>query len=131
MKNLLFFILLFSNTLCFSQRTWISLKTSSDDIAFMSANNKNTAWIKVVSKNIEYISSSGKKQIIDGHEISLYKIDCPNRKIGFIQSTIYNKKGNAIYTVKLQDYEVEMDYVIPDSVGENYLNSFCNLPTVE
>ncbi|MGI9650863.1 hypothetical protein [Chryseobacterium sp. RLHN22] len=45
-----------------------------------------------------------------------------------IQIAVYDKDGKNVYSTKLKDYEVEMEYVIPDSVGENYLNAYCNLP---
>lgn len=54
-----------------------------------------------------------------------------NRKLGLIQIVVYDKNGKTVNSTKLKDYEVDMDYVIPDSVGETYLDTYCNLPLIE
>lgn len=116
----------------YSQKTWLPVTTSfePDEKTFMALNTNNTIWIKKVSKNIEFHTQQGKKNI-DGYELMLFKVDCDNRKLGLIQIVVYDKKGKTVNSTKLKDYEVDMDYVIPDSVGETYLDTYCNLPLIE
>lgn len=116
----------------YSQKTWLPVTTSfePDEKTFMALNTNNTIWIKKVSKNIEFHTQQGKKNI-DGYQLMLFKVDCDNRKIGLIQIVVYDKNGKTVNSTKLKDYEVDMDYVIPDSVGETYLDTYCNLPLIE
>lgn len=116
----------------YSQKTWLPIVTSfePEKKTFMALNTNNTILIKIISENILFHSPQGKK-IIDGHELILFKVDCDNRKLGLIQIAVYDKKGKIVNSTKLKDYEVEMDNVIPDSVGETYLDAYCNLPLIE
>lgn len=116
----------------YSQKTWIPITTSFEprEETFMAVNTNNTIWIKKVSENTKVYVNQEKK-IIDGYQLLLFKIDCDNRKLGLIQVATYDKKGEVVNSTKLKDYEVEMDYVIPDSVGETYLDTYCNLPLIE
>lgn len=117
----------------YSQKTWVPIITSfePEEKTFMALNTNNTIWIKKVSKNIEFQTNVKTKKNIDGYELILFKVDCNNRKIGLIQIAVYDKNGKLLSSTKLQDYDVEMDYVIPDSVGETYLDTYCNLPLIE
>ena len=124
-----FFIMI---NFAYSQKTWLPVITSFEakEKTFMAVNTNNTIWIKKVSENTEVYVNQEKK-IIDGYQLILFKIDCDNRKLGLIQVAIYDKKGEIVTSTKLKDYEVDMDYVIPDSVGEIYLDTYCNLPLIE
>ena len=47
------------------------------------------------------------------------RIKLKNNKI-----ELYSEKHN--YTISLKSYEVEMNYVVPDSIGESLIKSFCD-----
>lgn len=132
-KRIIFLAIFFITNLLYSQKTWLPVITSFEPEVktFMTLNANNTIWIKKVSKNIEFQTTVKTKKNIDGYELKLLKVDCNNRKIGLIQIAVYDKSGKLLSSTKLQDYEVEMDYVIPDSVGETYLDTYCNLPLIE
>ena len=90
-------------------------------------NSYNTAWTKEISKKTKYYPTrSETPRIIDGYQINLQKFDCSEKKMGIIQITTYSKSGKVLKTSKSTDYYVEMNYVIPDSLGESLLNAFCS-----
>lgn len=99
-------------------------RTNIDGVTYKKYN------IKKVSKNVEYHIRQVKK-VIDGYELILYKLDCDSRKLGLIQIAVYDKTGKNVNNTKLEDYEVEIDYVIPESIGETYLDTYCNHALIE
>lgn len=60
----------------YSQKTWLPVTTSfePDEKTFMALNTNNTIWIKKVSKNIEFHTQQGKKNI-DGYQLMLFRVD--------------------------------------------------------
>lgn len=89
-------------------------------------NNEDSGWIKTVSDSIEYINSSGKKMKAEGYSMLLWKFDCIERQIGMAQFIVYSKEGKVLHSISLKSYEIEMLFVVPDSLGEIYFNTFCN-----
>jgi hypothetical protein len=94
--------------------------------------NTDTAWIKIVSEKTEYYPKnlyrlSDKPKKTDGYKLVLWKFDCASKKLGIIQSSVYNKDGEIIDSYKKNEILVEMDYVNPDSIGEALLGIFCGL----
>ena len=126
MKQVIFFFLFFSYSYCYSQ-DWQFLFEVELDTYYYKPNNKNTAWVKVISEKTEYFpsKSSLKTKSIDGYKIQLWKFDCLERQIGLIKSTTYSKEGKPIHNYSLNELLVEMDYVNPDSIGETLLSTFC------
>lgn len=45
--------------------------------------------------------------------------------MGITQLITSSKSGEVLKTTKIKDDLVEMDDVLPDSVGESFLQSFC------
>lgn len=131
-KHIIALAIFLITNLLYSQKTWLPVITSfePEEKTSMALHTKNTIWIKKVSKNVEYHTRQGKK-VVDGYELILYKVDCDSRKLGLIQIAVYDKEGKNVNNTKLEDYEVEMDYVIPESIGETYLDTYCNLPLIE
>lgn len=90
-------------------------------------NTDDTAWIKEVSNKLSYYETNKEqsKKIIDGYQITLYKFDCSKKQIGGIQLITYSKSGKVLKTYTFPEYLIEMNYVVPDSIGESLLKSFC------
>lgn len=125
MKRFLFLITLFIGSSLFSQ-DWEEILKGNESKYYYKPNANQTGWIKEVSDKITYYTNKGQtKKIIDGSKIVLYKFDCTNRQIGIIQIITYSKSGNIVNTYKINEHFIEMDYVVPDSIGEGILNSFC------
>lgn len=91
-------------------------------------NSHDTAWTKEISKTIIYFTGDKlqDKKVVDGYQINLYQFDCSDKKISIAQVNTYSKSGEVLKTTKIKDDLVEMDYVLPDSVGESFLQSFCS-----
>lgn len=126
MKRFLFLIMLFIGANLFSQ-DWEEILKGNESKYYYKPNTDKTGWIKEVSNKIAYYPTKKdqSKKIIDGSKIILYKFDCSNRQIGIIQIITYSKSGEIVDTYRINEYLVEMNYVIPDSIGEGLLDSFC------
>lgn len=126
MKRFLLLMTLLCGADLFSQ-DWREIAIGNDSKYYYKPNNDKTGWIKEVSEKLVYYSANTdkSKKIIDGYQISLYKFDCSEKQIGILQMTTYSKSGNVLKTLKINEYLVEMNYVIPDSIGEGMLDSFC------
>ena len=125
MKKILLLLSLFVFTLSYAQ-DW-KLIFEADDVAYYhKPNTKNTAWIKDVSDKTEYEpEDSLETKVIKGYQITLWKFDCDDKKIAPIQINVYSKEGKSLQNVKKDEYETEMFFVIPDSVGEGFFKVFC------
>lgn len=95
---------------------------------YFKKNSHETAWTKEVSKTIVYFTGDKMQdeKVVDGYQINLYKFGCSDKKIGIVQVSTYSKSGEVLKTTKIKDDLVEMNYVLPDSVGESFLQSFCS-----
>lgn len=127
MKKFLFITTLLIGANLFAQ-DWEYVTSGEDNNKFYyKPNTDDTAWIKEVSeKLVNYDTDKGKnKKTIDGYRVTLYKFDCSKRQIGGIQIITYSKLGKILKTYTLPEYLVQMNYVVPESIGESILNSFC------
>jgi hypothetical protein len=83
--------------------------------------------VKIVSEKTEYYpNKSTKKSYVDGYQLQLLKFDCREKKLGLVQHNVYSKDGKVLSTLEVKDYMIDMSYVIPDSLGENMINFFCD-----
>ena len=126
MKKILLLLSLLIFSLSYSQE-WKFLFEINNESFFFKPNTKNTGWIKVISEKTEYyLKNIVNVQVTDGYTKTLWKFDCENKKIAPLQINVYSKTGGLLQSIKKDEYETEMLFVIPDSVGEGFLNAFCN-----
>ncbi|MDR6157027.1 mRNA deadenylase 3'-5' endonuclease subunit Ccr4 [Chryseobacterium sp. SLBN-27] len=125
MKKIILLLPVFITTNLFSQ-DWKEILASDNHKYYYKPSTEKTAWIKDVSEQTEYYPANNNKKIIDGYKIILYKFDCSEKQIGVLQMTTYSKSGKVLNTTRINEYLVQMDYVIPDSIGEGILDSFCH-----
>ncbi len=119
------FFLICSSNLIAQNNEWIFIETGADNTKyFFKQNTEKTAWTKAESQETIYFDKDIKKTI-DGYHLSLWKYDCDERQIGIIQKNTYTKNGKLVNSFTLKSYEIEMNYVVPDSIGESLINSFC------
>ena len=127
MKNISLIILLFTFSFCYSQ-DWKLIGEVSNDTYYYKPNTRDTAWIKVVSEKTEYESKESQKLItVDGYKLILQKFNCRNKKLGTIEMYVYSEDGKLLDSYKEEEIFVQMDYVIPDTLGEDLLQTFCKL----
>ena len=125
MKQTLLFLLIVFSIKTYSQN-WEQILQTEQEEYFYKPNTRNTAWVKVVSEKTEYTSEKTlKNEIIDGYKMILWKFDCYEKKLGIIQAIIYSKDGKPLDSFKQNEILVEMDFVVPETVGEKLLYIFC------
>jgi len=132
MKASLIFIALFF---------FIKIDTFSQSWSFIGRNTKNEVyyirkystvssstkiWIKFVSKSVSY-TKRGKTLYINGYSISLYDTDCLGRRLNIRGITTYSASGNLVNSWSKEEYEDDWNEVIPDSVGEMFLEKACEI----
>lgn len=132
---LLSFISFFLNiNKIYSQENWIEIGKSkiSDEIFYINStyvsndNNVVKVWIKTTTiKTVKTKSKSTKK--IKTDKKFLYEFDCQNNKIRILYAVFYNSSGNVIDTYNPEEYSIEWEISIPDSLGEFLLNKSCEL----
>ncbi len=127
MTKFLFSLFFFIFTFNYSQ-DWKLISENDDSSYYYKPNTDDTAWIKEVSEKIEYYPNkkSMDAKYIDGFSLLLHKFDCNSKKLGWLQMNIYSKDGKLLNSYDTKEYLVDMKYVTPDSVGETFLNAFCN-----
>ena len=125
MKTILFlFVILFGENLVAQEWKYIT-KSANGTEYFYKPNTSKTAWIKQVSSQTAYYEK-GQKKIVDGYNLTLWRFDCEDKKIGVVQQNTYNADGELLNTFTLKEYEIELTYVVPDTIGENLINTFCS-----
>lgn len=124
MKKLLLALTLFLFSISYSQE-WKLLFKELNKTYYYKPNDETTAWVKIVSKKIEYYESKVLKSV-DGYKLMLYKFQCDSNKIGVKQIIVYSKKGKLMRKMTEKDKLVDMQQVPKTSIAENFLNVFCN-----
>jgi hypothetical protein len=132
---LLSFISFFLNiSKIYSQENWIEIGKSkiSDETFYINStyvsndNNVVKVWIKTtIIKTVKTKSKSTKK--IKTDKKFLYEFDCQNNKLRILYAVFYNSSGNVIDTYNPDEYSIEWEISIPDSLGEFLLNKSCEL----
>lgn len=92
-----------------------------------SQSEDNKYWIKEVAPKLDYQTKSGKKAILlNGYRLYLYDFDCTDRRLQLIQIATYNSAGKNVYSYEKEDWEEDWSDVIPDTIGELFLNTVCD-----
>ena len=127
MKNILLLVTVFLSGHLFSQtEEWLKLGTDTEKTTYYyKPHSNNKAWIKMESPQLTYYDNDGKSKTTDGYQLNLWIYDCDEKQLGLIQMITYDKSGNVLQTLNLKSFEIELRYVIPNSLGENFLQAFC------
>ena len=84
-------------------------------------------WIKEVGNKIEYTNSAKKKLFIKGYKLFLLDTNCEEMQMAVMQTALYNSLGKLVQNKVEPSYSVTFEDVIPDSIGEFWLNEACSL----
>jgi TonB family protein len=129
MKNLLILALILPFSL-FSQ-DWKVISVGNNSNYYIRKHSENPGdtkvWIKEEGPKIEYTNSAGKKVFIKGKHIFLWDINCDNKQIALISTTVYNSSGAVLNNTVIPSYSIEFQDVIPESKGEQWLDEACHL----
>ena len=132
---LISFILFFISTnKIHSQENWIEIgKSSTSDETFYinstyvsNDNNVVKVWIKTTTIKTIKNKSKGTKKIKTDKKF-LYEFDCQNNKLRILYGVFYNSSGNVIDTYNPDEFSIDWEIAIPDSLGEYLLNKSCEL----
>lgn len=92
-----------------------------------SQSGENKYWIKEVAPKLDYKTKSGKKVVVlNGYRLTLYDFDCSDRRLQLIQNVLYNSLGKNVFSYEKEDWEDDWSDVIPDTLGEFFLNTVCD-----
>jgi hypothetical protein len=85
-------------------------------------------WTKQESKQMTITTKSGETvKLTNAKELQLIVVNCKERKMKLVSSTVYNSQGKMVSNLTLQDYEQDWIDVVPDSMGEAMLDKTCEL----
>lgn len=84
-------------------------------------------WIKEVGNKIEYTNSAKKKLFLKGYKLFLLDTNCEEMQMAVLQTALYNSLGKLVQNKVEPSYLVTFEDVIPDSIGEFWLNEACSL----
>ena len=122
-----FFIIPFS---LFSQ-DWKVISVDANSNYYIRKHSENhgdtKVWIKEEGPNIAYTNAADKKLLINGMHVVLWDINCSDKQIGLVSTTIYNRNGTVLSNTVIPSFSIEYQDVIPGSKGELWLNEACNL----
>jgi TonB family protein len=126
-----FFFLLLVLPISLIAQDWKVISVGDNSNYYIRKHSENPGdtkvWIKEEGPKVEYTNSAGKKMLIRGKHIVLWDINCSDKQIALLSSTIYNSAGTVLNNTVIPSYSIEFQDVIPESKGELWLNEACNL----
>ncbi|WP_374442729.1 hypothetical protein [Epilithonimonas sp.] len=124
MKNIFTFFFIILSILEYSQN-WKLISTEDDKAIYYKPNTYDTAWIKTASEKTEYYLKNSKiAKITKGYILTPFKFDCVDKKMGLLQMNVYSKAGKLLNHFEEKEIPVDMNYVIPETLGEKIFLCF-------
>ena len=126
-KTTLIILSFFAFSTSYSQE-WKLIHSNTENIFHIKQNSENTAWIRI-TKNPDYIDFDLNEFTWDITEkkMILFRYDCIKKQLGELAYTSYNYSDKIMKSYQNEEYKVKMEYAIPESMGEVYVNAFCEL----
>ena len=127
MKNILLIIIAFiSISFSYSQEWKLINLNSENQVTYIRPHSEYSAWLKTIPYQVPTdFAKYGMDKTIEGYTVRLERFDCELKKIGTLAFYYYDKDGNVLYSREYNEYEVKMSYAVPDTVGEFWVNKFC------
>ena len=129
MKQLLLIIIsFFAFSYSFSQEWKLIDEGANGSETYIRPHSDNSAWIKKTKSDVPLdYEKYGFDKTTEGYTLVLYRFDCRSLKLGVLASNFYNNEGEVKYSKQLKEYEIDMNYAVPETIGEFWLKSFCEL----
>jgi len=124
-KTILIIFSFFAFSTSYSQE-WKLIHSNSESNFHIKKNSENTAWIRVTEKETEGYDFFG-SEFDKTETVELIKIDFSKKKYGELIYISYQRNGKIIHSRNIEESEVKMEFAIPDTLGELYVNIFCEL----
>ena len=129
MRKLLFAIVFLMTISTYSQqeKEWILIDDSESETIYIRKRTDDSAWFKTVYKNdkTKAKADSGYDEVVR-KSLVLFKFECINLMMGVLSSLKYDKDGNVITSNNVNEFLIQMKYVVPDSYGEFIFEYFCD-----
>ncbi|WP_040282489.1 hypothetical protein [Psychroserpens damuponensis] len=127
-RLLLITISFFAFSYSFSQEWQLINNELDGSETYIRQHTSNSAWIKRTKQDVPLdYDKYGFNKINEGYTVILFRFDCRSLKLGVLVSVYYNNEGEVKHSQQYEDYEVNMNYAVPDSLGEFWLKTFCEL----
>jgi hypothetical protein len=128
MKALIFLMLLAPLSSLFAQ-DWTYLTTSKNgNKQYYKKHSENVLfkkiWIKEEGSNLKMVNKNNKIVSYSGYNLSLYNVECRDKKIALIQVSHYDINDNLLSTSEGNEYKLV--YVVPGSFGDKIIEAACN-----
>lgn len=85
--------------------------------------NTKKIWIKEEGNNLKMVNNKNKIVSYAGYNLSLYNVDCVDRKLSLMQVDHYNLKNDLLKST--EGYEFKWMYMSPGSLGDMIINAAC------
>ena len=126
LKTILIILSIFTLSFSYAQE-WKLIHSNNDYDYHIRQNTQDTAWIKLTINK----DSKEMKDVVNEDYLSkqliLFRFNCSEKQIGQLAYTSYKANGDLKESYQLKSYEITMEYALPESMGEAYLNAFCEL----
>jgi hypothetical protein len=101
---------------------WIDVYESERETMKYQMYTKNTAWFETVYKN----NDEKHEGEIVRRELHLYKFDCDKKLWGVLSWIRYNDDSEIIVESQVKEFQVDMDYLVPNSNASQFYKCICN-----
>lgn len=127
-KRILLIITLLTVSFSYSQEWELIAETDDGQQTFMRPHTENSAWFKIIPYQVptDFVKQ-GMDKTTEGYIIQLKRFDCDLKKIGTLVLYYYDKDGNVKYSEETKEVLVKMSYAVPETVGEFWVNKFCEI----
>jgi hypothetical protein len=124
----LIFLMLFAPLSNLLAQDWTYLTTAKNgNKQYYKKHSENVLfkkiWIKEEGNNLQRVSKNNKIVVYSGYNLSLYNVDCRDRKIALMQVDHYNNKD--IILSSSEGDEFKWSYMSPGSIGDMIINAAC------
>jgi hypothetical protein len=125
----LFFLMLFAPMSNLFAQEWTYLTTSKNGSKqYYKKHSENVMfkkiWIKEEGAKLQMVNKNNKVVAYSGHNLSLYNVDCRDKKIALIQVTHFDTKDNLL--TSSEGNEFNWSYMSPGSIGDMIITAACD-----
>lgn len=106
---------------------WYIKSTYVKKDGFGNAGDNIKIWTKKELKKTTVKKGGKTLTYTNAKELQLIIVDCTDRRIKIVTTTVYNSQGKSVDSYTYEEYEQEWMDVVPDSMGEVMLDKICEL----
>lgn len=125
----LFFLLLFAPISSLLAQEWTHFSTTKNGTKqYYKKHSENVLykkiWIKEEGANLQMINNNKTVSTYSGYNLTLYNVDCRDRKIAIIQVNHYDSDDKLLSSLEGNEYKLV--YSVPGSSGDKIIELACD-----